>query len=216
MKILVFYRSLEKTNAIISSTKDAYEKSKKSRNFAYFDLEFVNLDKRNYAKYLNILEMDKSLPNVIYIWFDEEKITEYINETYPDIKVIHFDTKCIKREECYFGGTYKSYALLDMITDNFKKDLETKSYIIVDTYKETINSYSFDEISLAEYLYKNKFAKVVNSVDEGMNVLIKSFEYEIINYEKQNIRCKEEIKNNNKCIKERQKKIEKIKKMKGE
>ena len=46
-------------------------------------VDFINLDKRNYIKVLSKME---ELPKFIYIWYDEEKIADYINENYPSIK----------------------------------------------------------------------------------------------------------------------------------
>ena len=43
------------------------------------DVDFINLDKRNYIKVLAQME---ELPRFVYIWYDEEKVTDYINETY--------------------------------------------------------------------------------------------------------------------------------------
>ena len=77
MKMLVFYRSREYTNAIISSTKSKLAQNDKAKGL---EVEFVNLDKRNYIKVLSQME---ELPRFVYIWYDEEKVTDYIKETYP-------------------------------------------------------------------------------------------------------------------------------------
>ena len=50
MKMLVFYRSREYTNAIISSTKAKLAKNDKAKGL---EVDFVNLDKRNYIKVLS-------------------------------------------------------------------------------------------------------------------------------------------------------------------
>ena len=72
MKMLVFYRSREYTNAIISSTKSKLAHNDKARGL---EVEFINLDKRNYIKVLAQME---ELPRFVYIWYDEEKVTDYI------------------------------------------------------------------------------------------------------------------------------------------
>ena len=45
MKITVFYRSLERSNAIVSSTRDELERRHKYGDLNYLDIDFINLDK---------------------------------------------------------------------------------------------------------------------------------------------------------------------------
>ena len=49
MKMLVFYRSREYTNAIISSTRYKLQNMDMAKGL---DVDFINLDKRNYIKVL--------------------------------------------------------------------------------------------------------------------------------------------------------------------
>lgn len=49
MKMLVFYRSREYTNAIISSTRHKLQNMDMAKGL---DVDFINLDKRNYIKVL--------------------------------------------------------------------------------------------------------------------------------------------------------------------
>lgn len=120
MKMIVFFRSREYSNAIVSSTKNKLQQMHLEKGL---QVDFINLDKRNYIKVLSKME---ELPKFIYIWYDEEKITDYINENYPSIKVIHFD-----RNNSVVGGIgrygySKDYILVDKIIDNFKAVLEKK------------------------------------------------------------------------------------------
>ena len=123
MKILVFYRSKEYTNAIISSTK---AKLAANKNVKGLDVEFINLDKRNYIKVLT--QMDE-IPRFVYIWFDEEKITDYIHETYPSIEVIHFnqENSMIKQYDSRYGYLTREYKLADLMIEKFKENLVTRS-----------------------------------------------------------------------------------------
>ena len=105
MKMLVFYRSREYSNAIISSTKARLAQNNAAKGL---EVDFINLDKRNYIKVLT--QMDE-LPQFIYIWYDEEKITDYIKETYPSIEVLHFNEKnSVERHyDSYYDCSKKEY-----------------------------------------------------------------------------------------------------------
>ena len=75
MKMVVFFRSREYSNAIVSSTKNKLQQMHLEKGL---QVDFINLDKRNYIKVLDQME---ELPKFIYIWYDEEKIIS--------IKIIH-------------------------------------------------------------------------------------------------------------------------------
>lgn len=146
MKMLVFYRSREYTNAIISSAK---AKLAQNKLVAGLDVDFVNLDKRNYIKVLQ--QMDE-LPRFVYIWYDEEKVSDYINETYPAIKVIHFsqDNAVDKAYNSWGGYIEKQYKLADMMIAAFKENLEKKELFVVDKYKKyKITKEELDDLDVA-------------------------------------------------------------------
>ena len=65
MKITVFYRSLERSNGIVSSTRDELEWRQKRGDLTYLSIEFINLDKRNYRKYLEKAKEENALPQII-------------------------------------------------------------------------------------------------------------------------------------------------------
>lgn len=143
MKIIVFFRSREYSNAIVSSTKNKLQQMHLEKGL---QVDFINLDKRNYIKVLSKME---ELPKFIYIWYDEEKITDYINENYPSIEVIHFD-----RNNSVVGGIgrygySKDYILVDKIIDNFKVVLEKK--LMYQTDKDCkIHKVNFDDLDVAK------------------------------------------------------------------
>lgn len=144
MKMLVFYRSREYTNAIVSSTK---AKLAANKSVTGLDVEFVNLDKRNYIKVLNQME---ELPRFVYIWFDEEKVTDYINETYPSIEVIHFNKDNSVNYDNHYWYTTKDYKLADMMIKKFKGSLEKRTVYSLDrgcNYK--ITKESMDDLDIA-------------------------------------------------------------------
>lgn len=128
MKILVFYRSQEFSNAIISSTKTKLEKNTEINKA--LDIDFINLDKRNYIK---VFSQMNQLPDYVYIWYDEEKITDYIHDTYPGVEVIHFDfnNAVHKSANSYSGHFYNDYILADMIVTKFKENLVTRKVYVV-------------------------------------------------------------------------------------
>ena len=177
MKITVFFRSQEKNNAIVSATKMELENLQNRGEMTFLDVDFVNLDKRNYKKYFATLNEQENLPSIVYIWWDEENITEYINETYPNIKVYHFDTKIIKKEETFYGIKRK-HSFLDVILENFKLTLEKQKYILVNPKKKITEVLNLDDISLSEKLKYSSFV-VVNTIDEAMDLFRKSYEKEI-------------------------------------
>lgn len=143
MKMIVFFRSREYSNAIVSSTKNKLQQMNLEKSL---QVDFINLDKRNYIKVLNQME---ELPQFIYIWYDEEKITDYINENYPSIKVIHFN-----KDDSVIGGVSrygysKDYILVDKIIDNFKATLEKRLMYQTDKdYK--IHKVNFDDLDVAK------------------------------------------------------------------
>lgn len=134
MKMLVFYRSRECTNAIISSTKSKLAQNDKAKGL---EVDFINLDKRNYIKVLSQME---ELPRFIYIWYDEEKVTDYIKETYPSIEVLHFNVEnsVQKHYDSWYRYSPKEYKLVDLMLEKFKDNLEKKTMYQVDSaYKIT-------------------------------------------------------------------------------
>lgn len=146
MKMLVFYRSREYTNAIISSTR---AKLQSNKNVVGLEVDFVNLDKRNYKKVLDQIE---DLPRFIYIWYDEEKVTDYIHETYPSIEVISFNVEnsVNKQYDSWRGYSKKDYKLDELMIEKFKENLEKREVFIVDKYDNyKISKENFDDLDCA-------------------------------------------------------------------
>ena len=210
MKITVFYRSLERSNGIVSSTKDELEWRQKRGDLAYLSIEFINLDKRNYRKYLEKAKEEHALPQIIYIWYDEEVVGDYIAETYPSIKVYHFNTSCIKKEERYYGYG-KAYHLLDEIVENFKKELKQEIYIIADLEHSTITVEKTDEITLHEKLisYRGK-GKVVKDIDEAIALFKVDKEKNIDDLQKSIANLESELKTKKSRLKRYEKDVEKL------
>ena len=129
MKMLVFYRSREYSNAIISSTKARLAQNDVAKGL---EVHFINLDKRNYIKVL--AQMDE-LPQFIYIWYDEEKVTDYIKETYPSIEVLHFNVEnsVEKHYDSWYNYSTKEYKLVDLMLEKFKDSLEKRTMYQVDS-----------------------------------------------------------------------------------
>ena len=210
MKITVFYRSLERSNGIVSSTKDELEWRQKRGDLTYLSIEFINLDKRNYRKYLEKAKEENALPQIIYIWYDEEVVGDYIAETYPSIKVYHFNTSCIKKEERYYGYG-KSYHLLDEIVENFKKELKKETYIIADLEHTTIAIETTDEITIHEKLisYRGK-GKVVKDIDEAIALFKVDKEKNIGDLQKSIANLESELKTKKSRLKRYEKDVEKL------
>lgn len=82
-KIVMFYRGKDNSNKISSSTQNTLSKCRD-----VFDIDFINLDKRNYDKYFTKsgCEID-----ITYVWHDEELLIDYIKEKYPNIELRIYD-----------------------------------------------------------------------------------------------------------------------------
>ena len=171
--MLVFYRSREYTNAIAASTKAKLEANK---SISGLDVEFINLDKRNYIKVLNQME---ELPHFVYIWFDEEKITDYINETYPSIEVVHF----CKDNSVGYGNRYdyttKDYKLADLMIEKFKNNLEKRTVYSLDrNHNYKITKENMDDLDIA-----NSKLEIFNSKNEATLRAIDCLKSEIKRHE---------------------------------
>lgn len=196
MKMIVFFRSREYSNAIVSSTKNKLQQMHLEKGL---QVDFINLDKRNYIKVLSKME---ELPKFIYIWYDEEKITDYINENYPSIKVIHFD-----RNNSVVGGIgrygySKDYILVDKIIDNFKAVLEKK--LMYQTDKDCkIHKVNFDDLDVAKTCnptfksYKEAKEYCVKRLDTE----VKNLNDRISRYKESITKCKSEVKKKQKLLK---------------
>ena len=183
MKMLVFYRSREYTNAIVSSTKAKLTANKNAKGL---DVDFVNLDKRNYIKVLSQME---ELPRYIYIWFDEEKVTDYIHDNYPSIEVIHFDkdNSVESHWDSWLGRETKQYKLVDLMIEKFKENLKKRTVYRVDgEYK--INKERMDDLDVANS------SLVFNTQDKARQYCIDSLKVDISRLEKQISNAKELIK----------------------
>ena len=195
MKMVVFFRSREYSNAIVSSTKNKLQQMHLEKRL---QVDFINLDKRNYIKVLDQMEEP---PKFIYIWYDEEKITDYINKNYPSIKVIHFD----KNNSVVGGigryGYSKDYVLVDKIIDNFKNTLEKK--LMYQTDKERkIHKVNFDELDVAKTC-----TPTFDSYKEAKEYCIKMLKKEVENlndridrYKESIAKCKSEVKKKQKLL----------------
>lgn len=198
MKILVFYRSREYSNAIISSTKSKLEKMDLAKGL---NVEFVNLDKRNYIKVLSQME---ELPRFVYIWYDEEKVTDYINETYPSIEVLHFDVKnSVKAHSSgWMGYTTKEYKLADLIIEKFKENLEKKVVYQVDELNQ-ISKVKMDDMDIACSKY-NTFEtedKAKQYCIDNLKKDIASLENRVEVYQSNIKICKTDLKKKNTLLK---------------
>lgn len=197
MKMVVFFRSREYSNAIVSSTKNKLQQMHLEKGL---QVDFINLDKRNYIKVLDQME---ELPKFIYIWYDEEKITDYINKNYPSIKVIHFD-----KNNSVIGGVgrygySKDYVLVDKIIDNFKATLEKKLMYQADKERK-IHKVNFDDLDVAKTC-----ASTFDSYKDAKEYCIEMLKTEVENLNDRVDRYKDSIKKCKSDIKKKQKLLEK-------
>lgn len=144
MKIYVFYRSNELSNQIATSTKQFFAKDNALKSL---DIEFFNLDKRNYMKILK--EAESELPDHIFIWYDEEKISDYMKKTYPSINVVHYTKELSVNYKENGWGFKHEYLLKDVIIDLLKKDMKKRLvYVVKGTEKDKLE---LDDIDIIKY-----------------------------------------------------------------
>lgn len=208
MKMLVFYRSREFTNAIISSTQS----SLKQRDVKGMEVEFINLDKRNYEKLFKGLD---ELPQYVFVWFDEEKVTDYINENYPAIKVIHFNKNNSTKK--IMGGTYDyfnqrtEYKLADLIINTFKSNLTKKDVLLVDFYALTTSKEKLDDLDLGTKVSSGRYIPFDNK-KQADEYIVMCMKKRIETKESDIKRSEEKIKSDKSELKKLQTKLKKYEK----
>ena len=196
--MLVFYRSREYSNAIISSTKARLEQNDAAKGL---EVDFINLDKRNYIK---VLSQMNELPQFIYIWYDEEKITDYIKETYPSIEVLHFnENNSVERHyDSYYDYSKKEYKLADWMLEKFKDNLKKRAIYQVDTNYKIIKS-EMDDMDIsgsAYYCFDTRKEAEQYCIDSLKND-IQQLENRVNNYEKSIKECKSTLRKKNAILK---------------
>lgn len=134
----------------------------------------------------------EELPRYIYIWYDEEKVTDYIKETYPSIEVIHFDkNSTVEYHNDWYGNPIKEYKLADIIFELFKKNLTKRTIYQVDT-NYVIKQVIMDDIDIAKS-HCNCFETKDMAVQYCIDCLkkdIETTESKIIKYMKSIDECK--------------------------
>ena len=196
--MLVFYRSREYTNAIISSTKSKLAQNDKARGL---EVEFINLDKRNYIKVLSQME---ELPRFVYIWYDEEKVTDYIKEMYPSIEVLHFNVESSvqKHYDSWYGYSTKEYKLVDLMLEKFKDSLEKRTMYQVDSaYKITKSEMDDMDVASSRCQSFETRDKAKQYCIDCLKKDISQLESRISSYEKSIKDCKTDLKKKNILLK---------------
>jgi len=121
MNIMILFRSREKSNSICSATKHELLKNNVNK---YIGLDFVNLDKRNFSKYILASE---NKPSKIYIWHDEEVTMEWIKTNYPEIIIQTYSEAEKEKREGWLGYEYK-YKLAEQIISEVKATTDIVEY----------------------------------------------------------------------------------------
>ena len=196
--MLAFYRSREYSNAIISSTKARLEQNDAAKGL---EVDFINLDKRNYIK---VLSQMNELPQFIYIWYDEEKITDYIKETYPSIEVLHFnENNSVERHyDSYYDYSKKEYKLADWMLEKFKDNLKKRAIYQVDTNYKIIKSEMDDmDISGSAYHCFDTRKEAEQYCIDSLKNDIQQLENRVNNYENSIKECKSTLRKKNTLLK---------------
>jgi len=193
---VMFYRGKDDSNKVSSATKTTLDNENLSK---YIPVEFINLDKRNFEKYLRKSEQ---LPNVIYIWHDEEIIIDYIKLKYPNIELRIYSLESafeLKDDSNYNYQKKSKYVIANNIINEYKESQGTiQLWIFVkDEIKQiTINNYDYERLSdwNKEKYFSSEIA-VNNNIKKQLEDTLKESEDMIKHYEKKIKDTKKKLKN---------------------
>jgi len=161
MNIMILFRSRERSNSICSSTKHELMTNNVDK---YIGLDFVNLDKRNFSKYMPTLT-DK--PNKVYIWHDEEFTMEWIKTNYPEIIIQTYSEEERVKTERWHGFDYK-YKLAEQIISEVKATTSIIDYYELNDYNGVITKKETTEF---DYYRLSKNGLCFLSKEEGVEFL---------------------------------------------
>lgn len=88
--ILVLYRSNDQSNKIVSSVKSRMIKAKMDSDL----IQYLNIDKRNLARFMDGV----SVIEHVFIYHDEEIITEELSNHYKINKVSSYDSTALETQ----------------------------------------------------------------------------------------------------------------------
>lgn len=188
MNVIVFFRSKEQSNAIASATKNKIDQiNRKAINLGIIGLnvEFINLDKKNYMKELN---REDFKADYVYLWEDESIIKDYIEVNNPEAKLITYNKKNSISYE--LKGYYnhqdiytKKYTLIDSIIYNLKQtlDKQEKYLVVCNSCDIELDNLEPKKVLLDEFDIKNlKFNEhIFDTEKEANEYLIKRIKYKV-------------------------------------
>lgn len=157
--ILMLYRGKDDSNKVSSATKMALDKDKCIK---YIDFDVMNLDKRNIEKYfLNSIK----LPEIIYIWYDEEILIDYIVENYPSIELRIYDmVNSTEYKPNSYGRGKHIYIIAKTIIDEYKESQGTINLWISEKYNaKQVSIYTCDYELLDEWTKRKYFLTEVEA-----------------------------------------------------
>jgi flagellar biosynthesis chaperone FliJ len=195
-KKIIFVRSKDNSGQVGSATEVILNKEHFKKEIK---IELVNLDKRNYQKFLTKLEEAGELPKDIYLWYDEEIVMDYITEKYPQIQIHEYSLKSAKNSK------YK-YALCEDLITEFRDSFGVRTYWKIklsDIESITINNYDYEKLGSYER------SKLIESEDEAKIKLKETLEKNIKEYNSQIDYYKTKIKDTQKKLKKVEKEINK-------
>lgn len=147
-RIIIFYRGSDDSNKIASATTNKIVNTLKKEDF---EIEIVNLDKRNFKKFFDKIN-DNYKEYELYIYSDEENLLDYIKDNFKDANY-----KTYSLEECKIKGYKPNYlSLANKIIEDYKKESG-----IIELWK--VNKDSIEKLEVykcdydCNYIYKNKF-----------------------------------------------------------
>lgn len=151
--IVMFYRGKDDSNKVSSATKMALDKDKCGK---YIPFEVINLDKRNYEKYF--VKADK-LPDIVYVWHDEEIIIDFIAENFPSIALCIYDMKNSTEYKSNGFGSKCTYIIAKTIINDYKKSQGTIDLWVKENHiSKQVTLFTCDYNSFDDWTKKRYFS----------------------------------------------------------
>jgi len=130
MKIVIFYRSNEASNRYISSTKSQTDSQIKNFANSGVSVHYENLDKRKFQNYFK----KQGVPEVVFVWHDEEILIEYTKDNFPDTKIELMSGDDREYGESYYGYKKNTFNIYGRICNAIDENIPKKKVYYIKDY----------------------------------------------------------------------------------
>lgn len=180
--IIMCYRGSDKSNRISSATKNYLEKYQNSMKL---NIEYINIEKRNLTKFVNLL-LTREIPvDIIYVYYDEEVLLEVLAEKCPDLEVRIFSLDTVSKNKWSTQkGVYNGIG--EDLINEYKYSLGYYVFWINvnDTPKKIkVSKYDYERSSHKSQYYKTEYG-CYEAILKGYGLRIKRSKYDIEAYQR--------------------------------